>query len=599
VLRPRRPGVLGGLVTLLLVLAGTLAWLGLTALQARSELTAARADLTAARAALVDGETAAAQEALTRAGRRTSRAVDLTSDPLWRLAAGVPGYGNSLQALRGVVQGADRLAAQALPLAVRGAAAVDRDALRRPDGSIDVPMVRAATPDVAAGATAARDVEAQLLALPQRTVVPVLADAQRSFAEQVGELAGVLESGARALELAPLLLGDDRPRRFFVLVQQTAESRGTGGLPGGFAVVETAGGRISVPRAGSRAELGDLDVDPLPDLPVEFVSRYRQLGAFDILVNVNVSPDLPVVGRLLADAWQRSTGQALDGVIALDGRALSLLLQGSGPVEVDGRSIAPEQLEEYLAVGQYVDFAPPTGSAALDLSRERKDALSEVAALTARRLASGGGDTRALLSGLSDAVRSGHLRMTSTDSELGPRLRAAGVDGALPDASRPVAYPVVFNSTGGKLDTFLSRSVSYRAGPCEGTARRSRIEVVLRNDAPAEGLPAYLRVRDDGDGVRLTTDNAVTLSVYATPGAVLTRAALDGRELAPEDTSLPLLSRFEEGGLQGWSLFVDLPRAAPRSLVLELEEPLRAGEALVPEQPLARPLEREVDVPAC
>ena len=37
-----------------------------------------------------------------------------------------------------------------------------------------------------------------------------------------------------ALEIAPTLLGEDRPRRFFVLVQQNAESRGTGGLPGGF-----------------------------------------------------------------------------------------------------------------------------------------------------------------------------------------------------------------------------------------------------------------------------------------------------------------------------------------------------------------------------
>ncbi|HWG93540.1 MAG TPA: hypothetical protein VNU66_04865, partial [Mycobacteriales bacterium] len=278
----------------------------------------------------------------------------------------------------------------------------------------------------------------------------------------------------------------------------------------------------------------------------------------------------------------------------LDGVALSLVLAGSGPVPLpDGGQLAPEDVLQYLAVDQYRGVA---------LTREgtlaRKDRLEDLALLAASRLSSGGGDTLALLRGIGEALRSGHLRMASDDPALQPALRASGVDGALPSGDGPLAYPVVWNATGGKLEHFLDREVVYTAGDCTGERRRSTIAVTLTNRAP-EGLPEYLTIRVTPDGRTDSRTNAVTLQVYATPGADLVRATVDGLPVAPEDPSGLLLANASEAGLPLWYLGMELPPDQPRTLVLEFDEPVVPGEAVVPEQPLSRPLERTVDVPVC
>ena len=83
--------------------------------------------------------------------------------------------------------------------------------------------------------------------------------------------------------------------------------------------------------------------------------------------------------------------------------------------------------------------------------------------------------------------------------------------------------------------------------------------VQLRNDVPATGLPPYLTTRITPQGRVDTRTSSLALTVYATPGAELVRATLDGRPVAPEDPRGALLVNAEEGGLATWSLTLDLP----------------------------------------
>jgi hypothetical protein len=330
-------------------------------------------------------------------------------------------------------------------------------------------------------------------------------------------------------------------------------------------------------------------------VPADYVSRYAELGGFDTAVNVNLSPDLPVVARVVAARWLAQTGERVDGVVTLDATALAAILRGSGPVLLPGgRRLPPEQLTEYLAVGQYRDFAPRRPADGIDRSQARKDALDTVAAAAAARLAKGGGDTTSLVRGLADAVRSGHLRMASDDQALAPGLRTAGVDGALPEGAAPVAFPVVFNSSGGKLDHFLDRAVRYESGPCGAGRRTSRVTLTLTSRVPAAGLPPYLTASIQGGVQRQSLVNRLTVQVFATRGAILQRATLDGKPL-PEGA----LTGTTEAGLSVWHTLVPLAPQQPRVLVLELDEPAVAGAPRVPEQPLSRPLSREVRWTAC
>jgi hypothetical protein len=588
-------------VLLVLVLLAAGAWLGVRALQAKERLEQARGHLQDVRTALESRDVAAARAAADAAQEQTGRSVRLTSDPVWRVAERVPLLGRSLRTAGGVAEAADDLTAAALPPLLDAVEVVDPQELRRPDGSFDLAPLRSAGEPLATALQQVESARSGLRGLPEGLVLPPVGSAREDLVQQVDELAGAVSGAVAAVDIAALVLGEDRLRRFFVLVQQTSESRGTGGLPGGFVVLEAEDGRLRVTAQGSNADLRNEVIPPPPGVPADYVEHYRDFGAFGLWQNINVSPDLPVVARVVADRWRRQSGQSVDGVIALDSQALAQLLRGAGPISLPSdRQLLPEDVVDYLAVGQYEDFAPPTGATGIDRSEERKEVLARISQAATQRLVSGGGDSEQLLLGLVEALRSGHLRMTAFEDPLRSLLAEAGVDGGLPDGEAPVAYPVVFNSTGGKLDHWLERSVSYEAGPCDGPRRRSTITVELRNEAPTEGLPPYLTTRIDENGLTTSSTNAVTLQVYGTRGALLEDATLDGEPVSRRvRADGQFLRQSDEGGLPMWHLRVELPPGQTRTLELRLVEPVVAGEPRVPEQPLARPLARRVDVPVC
>ena len=584
-----------------LLLIAAVGWLGWSALQAKSELESARTDLQVVRDALGERDLPAARAAAKKAAEKTAGARKGTSDPIWRVAGAVPVLGRSLSTTTGVAQAADALTSKALPGLLDAVEAADPDALRQADGSIDLQPIADAQPPLREGLKHAEQAQQDLDSLPESLVAGPVADARDELQTETDDLVDAVDGALKATEIAPLVLGQDKPRRFFVLVQQNSESRGTGGLPGGFVILETDKGRLRATAQGSNADLRNEVIPPPAGVPADYVQHYTDFGAFGIWQNINVSPNLPVVAQVIADRWRRQSGQTVDGVIAVDAQSLQDLLRGAGPIPLpNGKELQPDGIVDYLAVDQYRDFAPPDGTTGIDRSPERKLVLKRIAEAATQRIVRGGGDNEQLLLGLVDAVTSGHLRMTSTDPALGRLLHDAGVDGALPEGDAPVAYPVVFNSTGGKLEHWLDRSVTYTAGPCEGPRRRSTIEVSLTNSAPATGLPRYLTNRIDENGQQSSTTNALTLQVYGTRGALLDSAELDGEPISGRvRPGKPFLSQTTEAGLPMWHLRVELPLAETRTLTLRLVEPTAKGEPRVPEQPLTRPLQKDVDVPVC
>lgn len=579
-------------VVLTVLSAAVTAWVGYRALAARSELTAARVSLTSARAALLSQDNAGADRAVAAAGRRTREAVRLTGDPVFRAVASVPKLGSSARVVRIVATTADELARSVLPEAVGTARALDPQRVRRRDGSLDVALLSRTAPRVRALAQRTARLEAKAHALPSQHVLTPIRRGRKEFIGQLRQLSDVASAAARSLEVAPAFLGADRPRTYFVMVQQTSESRGTGGLLGAYAVLTAREGRITVLSQGSNEGLKDGPVRVPPGVSSDYVHLYGVNGAFDIWPNVNLSPDLPTVARVVAARWQRQSGQRVDGVISLDAAALASILRGGSPIDVGDRRVPPDQLPAYMGLDQYRDF---------QLQSVRKEKLTRISAAAIGRLTTGGGDTSKLLQGLAEAIRSGHLRMASDDQALAPLLRLSGIDGGLPAGKAPVAYPVVFNSSGGKLDYFLDRSVRYVAGACRGRRRQSEIAVELTNRAPASGLPPYVTIFTNGGTTTASTDTAVTLSVYGTRGSDFISAKLDGKpiSLAPQEPGGPVLSSGSERGLPVWYVFLVLSREQPRRLVLHLDEPVVAGKPRIVEQPLARPLASSLSVPEC
>jgi protein-tyrosine-phosphatase len=590
--RPRRPARIAGLVALglLLLAGGAVGWLLLRGLQARTELGAARADLTTIRSALLAGEPERARPALADARARAARARRLTGDPIWRLAAHAPYAGGTAAAVTTVTSVLDDLTAHALPALVDAGAALAPDKLR-PDGDrVAVAAFRDAAPAVSNAVSAVAAARSRLDALGGGWLPRPVAAAVTDAGTELARAASTLDSVRRATRLVPALLGADGPRRYLLVFQNNAEARGTGGLPGLYAVLSVHNGQITVDRLGSNTDLKDADQLPV-DLGPDYTAQWGQDPA--LWPNSNMDPNFPNAARLWLALWERQTGQRLDGALATDPVAVGYLLAVTGPIrlpsgeQVTGANVVPLTMSQVYA--RFATGEPQNGFL-------RTIASSTVAALLANRPAvpaadpgapgARATDPRALLDALSRAAGERRLVVYSSHPDEERDLATAGLAGTLPDAPGSYAYLVVNNVAGNKMDYYLHRAVRYAGGRCLAGQRDSRITIRLGNGAPAGAdLPAYVTQRED-TGATLAQSPvpaaAVELvSVYGPRRAGIVRATLDGRPLPVR--SLPV------DGRPVWSFPLVIEPGAWRTVVLDIREPGSAAAPVVPVQPLVLP----------
>src|SRR3954471_16109211 len=295
----------------LVVIAG-IGYLAVTALLARRELTNAKSALSVVKSRLLAGDEAGARAQLVAADANADAAARRTSGVAWRVAAAVPWLGAPLDTVRGIALTAHDLTSTTLPQVVGVASSLSPDRLRIASDQIDVRRLRAAAPTLA-------DVERQTAAatkrvddLPHGTWLMAADSARRQFADLIGGLHSTLARASQAARLLPSMLGDGGTRRYLLVIQTNAESRGLGGLPGVFAVVRATNGKVGFERFGNDSDMtGKAHVN----LGRDFAKWYSSFGVQSTFVNSTASPDMSSDARIWMSMWKDQTGQRLDGAV--------------------------------------------------------------------------------------------------------------------------------------------------------------------------------------------------------------------------------------------------------------------------------------------
>ncbi|MGP3966378.1 DUF4012 domain-containing protein [Streptomyces sp. 6N223] len=562
-------------------------WLLVTGLLARGELLAAQRELETARQSVVANPDES-RTALTSAAEHATRARVLTSGPAWFLADSLPVLGDPAETVRGAAYAADRLTRDALPPLVRLVS--DLEGEIRDGGGLGAALsrLRHATADLDRAARTTEEVRATTESLPRTTWLPT-ADARDELVRQVGRLATATDDAALAARLLPPMLGDDGPRRYFVVFQNTAESRGTGGMPGAFAVFTADHGALRFEHFGTGSELSGSR--PAIELGAEFDAQYGASDPTRVWANSNLSPHFPNAARIWAATWQEHSGQRVDGVIALDPTALGSLLGAAGPGRLpDGSALTGDNVRDLVLRTAYERFQDDA---------ERQTFLLDVARTAATTLTGALDDAErlpALLEAASDVLAEERLKVWSTRPDEQRRLETRSVSGILPQDAGPFAGLVVNNAAGGKLDYYLERRLRWTPGRCTDIGRSVTVKITLSNNAPRSGLPAYVTQRgDDPDYPTQPGDNRLLVSYYASSGAFLTGAELDGRTAT--------VHSGVERGHPVLTMDVELPAQSTRILTLHLVEPESEGSDRPPtllRQPLVTPMPVTVDpYPVC
>jgi hypothetical protein len=571
-------------ITLLFVggLAGLgLAWILITGLLARQQAQNFDNRVQQVRYLISEGRLADAQAMAESIPAVAGRAHNLTSGPAWWLAAHVPVLGNPFDSVRGTMAASDRIAGT-LPDLMHVVSTVNPAKLRTSGDTIRLAPLVAAVPTLQHAAAVVDATSKQIGELPKSTWLSAIDHGRTRVAADIEIMRGYIDAAARVADVLPTMLGRDGPQTYFIGLQNEAELRGTGGLPGAFAIARASHGTLKFLRFESDAALLPPGTDHLIPTGLSFGPGYRSAYGPSLptstFVDSNVSPNFPYAARIWQAMWQRVSGQHVDGVLALDPTVLSYFLGVTGPAVLpSGRAISADNVITLTQRDEYTMFSD---------NFARKRFIVAVLRAASHKLTSGLGSARGILQAASRAGAEQRLLAWSQDPHIEQALEASNFAGAIPQDRRPFSAVIVNNAAAGKLDFYLTRSVTYERTGCSNR-RDVLVTIKLTNNAPASGLPPYVASRlDNPPPGAVPGDNHALVDLYATAGAQLESVTQNGRRSTAsveQDVGHPIF-RFD----------LELPRGTTQTIAVHLREPAGVGAPQIWRQPGVAPLQVQV-----
>ena len=285
----------------------------------------------------------------------------------------------------------------------------------------------------------------------------------------------------------PELAGFDRPKRYMLSFQNSAEARGTGGILGAYAIVEINRGKLEVIKASSNVGLQHLTT-----LPIKHSDEYFELYGNNpgIWQNANLSPHFPYGAMNYLELWRLQTGEILDGFIATDPIALSYFLKAIGTVTLpDGFKIDSENVVEETLKTAYKRYEED--------NMARKEFLVTIMKSTFSQLLAREFSVSKMPKALSQSILGNRLLLYTTSKETQAENEETRLAGSLNKTLDNQYRVVIQNTDASKLDYYLDREVDIETLTCSPNPT-TQVTVYLKNRVVnAQDLPPYVLTRAD------------------------------------------------------------------------------------------------------
>lgn len=423
-----------------------------------------------------------AASALRDAESRLDAASDRLSSPFTEAATALPILG------RYVRPGLDALQAtvHALGPAASAGERLDDPGLRLTGGRIDVTAVERVIPPLEAAVGSLRPAEEAIAELSGQWLPTDAAHRVDRFHDRLERAQVDGNNALAAARVAPVMLGADRDRRYFLAIETPAEQRASGGIVGNWGELSLADGKLSLAATGRQGELSGPDAPVEPVGPADYQRRYREVGPWRFFLNATMTPDFPTAASVMEAIYEQKKGATVGGTVTMNPIALSALLQLTGPISVDGwpEPITADNAQRILLHDQYVVLAGPP----------REDFLARVTEAVIRRLTSGSLPGPAEIARvLGPMVRDGHLMLHSEDEAEQRVLEQLKAAGTMQPVRGDYLQVVTQNAGESKIDYFQRREITYQPAVDPDTgAVEAELRIRLHNAAPSSGLPEYV-----------------------------------------------------------------------------------------------------------
>jgi hypothetical protein len=326
-----------------------------------------------------------------------------------------------------------------------------------------------------------------------------------------------------AVSAGPILAGADKPRKYLISFQNSAEARGTGGILGAYALIELDKGNLKILQTGSNASLAAISSREIPIvMPAEFLKLYGKNPA--ILQNSNLSPHFPYGAQVWLGLWKARYGEQLDGVIAVDPIALSYVLRATGEITLkSGEKITSENVVEETLKNAYERYEKDNDA--------RKQYLVDIMNATAAKLTKGEYSKIKMAKALRDGIKANRILVYSTNKDAQEKLAAVKLGGELGLDANNEYRTVIQNIDASKLDYYLDRSVEIESKSCEKD-RQTQVRIRVTNTLKTGvGLSPYVLTRaDKGKPASLVTGaHRFKVFIYGPTNAKLVSVSRENR----------------------------------------------------------------------
>lgn len=472
-------------------------WLFSRGIIIKSSLEEVRSSIPSIKAQLIEGGAVRDEDGIRNLTEAVSKAKNAADDPLWNAASSVPFVGRNFSAVtEGVTSFHDVVTGAAVPLLV-DPEITKLGNLIISDGAVNTNLIEAGAPKLRAAANVVKLSHERIVKINTARLLTEVAQPLEEARAELASARQILETAADVSTVVPPMLGSQEPRRYLLLVQNNAESRASGGIPGALAVLSLNEGHFSLSDQISASEFGTLSpslgVDPAQQ--AIFSSR---LGKF--IQDVNLTPDFPTAAETAQEMWERKTGQKVNGVISVDPLALGYILEGTGPVKVTSPELSASEaagLPTELSAQNIVRTLLSDVYAKIDEPRIQDAYFAGVAQEVFAAVTSGRSDPKKLLSGIARGTSEGRVSVWSAQSGEQSIINKYNVSGAIAGPSiAPAQFGVYFNDgTGAKMDYYVKRTVQIvKRCPKDGY-EQTTIRISSTNAAPsdaAKSLPSYV-----------------------------------------------------------------------------------------------------------
>jgi hypothetical protein len=472
-------------------------WLAFRAASIKSDLESASQLIPAIKASIADNKSQEASASAEKLRSHTAAAREAAGDPLWTLAAAVPGIGANFSAVAEIARSADDVSTLGVAPLVKVFSSLNWDSLLPSSAGSNLAPLRKASPSVTAAAHAVRESSARLEKIDSNALLPQISGPLTQVRGQLQAVTGALDAAADMAQVAPEMLGAEGPRNYLLMIQNNAEVRASGGIPGALAELTLDKGRLTL---GTQSTAGDIGVMS-PALPVD-VEQQRiysgRLGKF--MQDVNLTPDFPTTASIAQLMWERKTGKRVDGVISMDPVALGYILDATGSVQLgssDLTDLASSGLPTELTGKNVVRTLLSDVYAKIDQPRLQDVYFAGVAKEIFAALSSGAGNAKTLSEGISRGTEEGRVLVWAAKISEQAVIAKYPLSGAIAGASiSPAQFGVYFNDgTGAKMDYYVHRTVQLiEECPADGYGE-VKVRVTSTNTAPkdaATSLPEYV-----------------------------------------------------------------------------------------------------------